>query len=143
MRKVTVKVGFVPSYRFNCTPWCLKMRDDSLAAFARVPGLEVVVPQPATGVAGVEAARGGHTPHGMVASLDEAEAVADYFAGQKVDGLILCPLDFGDERSAAKVAERLPGRPGPRPPRGPGRGRSRSGADRGSRGPDGSRYRRR
>ena len=26
---------------------------------------------------------------------------------QGVDGLILCPLDFGDERSAVKIAERL------------------------------------
>jgi L-fucose isomerase-like protein len=43
----------------------------------------------------------------MVASLDEADAVADYFAANKVDALILCPLDFGDERSAAKVAEKL------------------------------------
>jgi L-fucose isomerase-like protein len=49
----------------------------------------------------------GHTPDGMVATLDQAEAVAGYFAGRKVDALILCPLDFGDERSAAKVAERL------------------------------------
>ncbi len=49
----------------------------------------------------------------MVASLDQADAMADYFAAQKVDALILCPLDFGDERSAAKVAERLrvPGPP--------------------------------
>jgi L-fucose isomerase-like protein len=106
MSTVTVRVGFVPSYRFRCTPWCQKMRDDSLAAFARVAGLEVVVPQPAPDGAGVDANR-GYTPHGMVASLDEAEAVAEYFAGRRVDALILCPLDFGDERSAAKVAERL------------------------------------
>ncbi|MBC7236194.1 MAG: glycosyltransferase [Chloroflexi bacterium] len=36
-------------------------------------------------------------------SWDETATVA----AQKIDGLILCPLDFGDERSAAKVAERL------------------------------------
>lgn len=106
MRKVTVKVGFVPSYRFQCTPWCQKMRDDSLAAFAQVAGLEVVVPQPAPNGAGVDAEK-GYTPHGMVANLDQAEAMAEYFANRKVDALILCPLDFGDERSAAKVAERL------------------------------------
>jgi L-fucose isomerase-like protein len=33
--------------------------------------------------------------------------VAEYFARQHVDALILCPLDFGDERSAAKIAEKL------------------------------------
>ena len=43
---VNVRLGFVPSYRFRYTPWCQKMRDDSLAAFEVVPGLEVVVPQP-------------------------------------------------------------------------------------------------
>jgi L-fucose isomerase-like protein len=106
MREVTVKVGFVPSYRFLYTPWCQKMRDESLAAFARVPGLEVVVPQPSADGVSVDAAR-GLTPHGMVTNLDEAEAVADFFAGHKVQALILCPLDFGDERSAAKIAERL------------------------------------
>jgi L-fucose isomerase-like protein len=106
MREVTVKAGFVPSYRFLCTPWCRKMRDDSLAAFAEVAGLEVVVPQPAPDGVGVDAEK-GHTPNGMVANLDEAEAAAEYFARHKVDALILCPLDFGDERSAAKIAERL------------------------------------
>jgi L-fucose isomerase-like protein len=106
MRKVTVKVGFVPSYRFLYSPWCQKMRDDSLAAFAHVAGLEVVAPQPAPDGAGVDAGR-GQTPHGMVSNLDEADAAADYFAACKVDALILCPLDFGDERSAAKIAERL------------------------------------
>jgi hypothetical protein len=73
---VSVRVGFAPSYRFLSTPWCQKMRDDSLAAFAEAAGLEVVVPQPA--------------PDGVW-----------------VDALILCPLDFDDERSAAKIAERL------------------------------------
>jgi L-fucose isomerase-like protein len=106
MRKVTVRVGFVPSYRFRCTPWCQKMRADSLAAFDQVAGLEVVVPQPAPDGVGVDAEK-GYTPHGMVASLDQAEAIADYFSHNKIDALILCPLDFGDERSAAKIAERL------------------------------------
>jgi hypothetical protein len=30
----TVRLGFVPSHRFEFTPWCRKMRDDSLAALA-------------------------------------------------------------------------------------------------------------
>ncbi len=49
----------------------------------------------------------GYTPTGAVNNLDEAEAVAEFFAANKVDGLIVCPLDFGDERSAAKIAEKL------------------------------------
>ncbi|MBN1933378.1 MAG: hypothetical protein JW934_01870, partial [Anaerolineae bacterium] len=97
-----VKIGFVPSYRFRYTEWCQKMRDDSLAVFARIDGLEVVVPQ-----AGELDSVKGLTPHGMVHTLDEAEAVAEYFQANKVDALVLCPLDFGDERSAAKIAEKL------------------------------------
>jgi len=109
---VSVKLGFVPSYRFRWTPWTEQMRRESLAAFAAVPGLEVVVPEPAGGLTGeatrpTEEAQQGRTPHGAVRDLDQAEAVAAYFARQGVDGLILCPVDFGDERSAAKVAERL------------------------------------
>jgi L-fucose isomerase-like protein len=103
---VNVRLGFVPSYRFRYTPWCQKMRDDSLATSAKVEGMQVVVPQPSPDGETLDAIK-GYTPHGMVHSLDEAEVVAEYFVAQKVDGLILCPLDFGDERSAAKVAERL------------------------------------
>ena len=106
MGKVTVKIGFVPSYRFRYTPWCQKMRDDSLAAFAKVPGMQVVVPQDSPDGATLDPVK-GFTPHGMVHSLDEAETTAEYFRSQHVDGVILCPLDFGDERSAVKVAERL------------------------------------
>ena len=102
----TVKIGFVPSYRFRYTPWAQKMRDDSLATFAQVEGMQVVVPGVLPEGQPLDEEK-GQTPHGMVHSLDEAEMVAEYFRRQKVDGLILCPLDFGDERSAAKVAEKL------------------------------------
>ncbi|HQE94165.1 MAG TPA: hypothetical protein PLH19_14885 [Anaerolineae bacterium] len=102
----TVKIGFVPSFRFFFSPWCRKMRDDSLAAFASVKGMEVVAPQPAPDGKTLDAEH-GWTPHGAINTLDEAEIVAEYFRRQGVDGLILCPLDFGDERSAVKVAERL------------------------------------
>jgi len=91
---ITVKLGFVPSYRNVWKPWNAKMLDDSLAMLRALPGVEVVAP-------------GSLTPHGAVQSLDQAETVADHFASAKVDALVLCPLDFGDERSAAKIAERL------------------------------------
>jgi L-fucose isomerase-like protein len=101
-----VKIGFVPSYRFRYTPWAQKMLDDSLAAFAKVEGMQIVVPGVLKEGKPLNAKK-GKTPHGMVHSLDEAEIVAEYFGRQKVDGLILCPLDFGDERSASKIAEKL------------------------------------
>ncbi|MBN1249448.1 MAG: hypothetical protein JXC32_17435 [Anaerolineae bacterium] len=103
---VTVKIGFVPSYRFRHTPWVKKMRDDSLVAFAKVGGMDIVVPQPSPDERTVDPVK-GLTPHGTVSGLDEGEAVAAYLRREGVDGVILCPLDFGDERSAVKVAETL------------------------------------
>jgi L-fucose isomerase-like protein len=101
-----LKLGFVPSYRSRWTPWTEKMREDSLAALAGIEGLEVVVPQPGPDGETIDPIA-GYTPHGAVCNLDEGEAVAEYFMRAKIDGLILCPLDFGDERSAAKIAEKL------------------------------------
>ena len=101
-----VKIGFVPSYRFRCSDWCEEMRNDSMATFSQVTGMAVIVPRPSPDGDTLDAEK-GLTPDGMVHTLDEAEAVAEYFARSKVDGLILCPLDFGDERSAAKIAEKL------------------------------------
>ena len=100
MRTVTVRLGFVPSYRFRHTPWVQKMRDDSLSAFAQIQGLEVVAPQPSPEGQTPDPEM-GQTADGMVHTLDEAEGIGDFFAREKVDGLILCPLDFGDERSAS------------------------------------------
>jgi L-fucose isomerase-like protein len=101
-----VKIGFVPSFRFRFTDWCEKMRSDSLAAFAQIEGMEVVAPQPSPDGVSLDAEK-GYTPHGTVSKLDEADVVAEYFKREKIDGLILCPLDFGDERSAVKIAELL------------------------------------
>ena len=106
MSNVSVRIGFVPSYRFSCTPWCQKMRKDSLAAFSEVNGMKVIVPQPSPDGKSLDPEK-GYTPYGTVSNLDQAEVVAEYFQRQKVDALILCPLDFGDERSAVKVAEKL------------------------------------
>jgi len=106
MSEIKVRLGFVPSYRFSCTPWCKKMREDSLTAFSEVKGMEVIVPQPSSDGKTLDP-ENGYTPNGTVSNLDQAEVVAEYFQRQKVDGLILCPLDFGDERSAAKIAEKL------------------------------------
>ncbi|NLT73398.1 MAG: hypothetical protein GXX94_04280 [Chloroflexi bacterium] len=103
---VKVKLGFVPSYRFAFTPWCAKMRDESLAVLRSLEGVEVVVPEKAP--EGTEACPAcGTTRTGAVSGLDEGDGVADYFISQKVDGVVLCPLDFGDERSASKIAEKL------------------------------------
>jgi len=106
MSRITVRLGFVPSYRWSYTDWADQMRRESLAAFAQIPGVEIVCPQPAPDGNTIDPLT-GMTSHGCVNTLDEADAVSDFFRREGVDGLILCPLDFGDERSAVKVAERL------------------------------------
>jgi len=106
MNETKIRIGFVPTYRWTLTPWCRKMREDSLAALAQVEGIEVVVPQASPDGKTSDASR-GLVPDGSVVNLDQAEAVAEFFAARKVDALVICPLDFGDERSAAKVAEIL------------------------------------
>ena len=106
METMKLKIGFVPSYRFGEVNWCRKLRADSLAAFAKIAGMEVVVPSPSPDGVRVDAEL-GLTPNGMVANLEQGDAVAEYFRRERVDGLILCAIDFGDERSATKIAESL------------------------------------
>lgn len=106
LNKVNVKIGFVPSYRFGFGSWNKKMRDESLTAFNKIKGVEIIVPQPSPDGKSIDPKK-GYTPHGAVNNLNQAEAIAEYFIDHRIDGLILCPLDFGDERSAAKIAEKL------------------------------------
>ncbi len=111
IQKSLVKIGFVPSYRdFGARvlpDWCVKMRQDALTVLNRVEGMILTTPtaspQDPVQVDPVH----GFTPYGAVCNLDQAEAVADYFAKEKVDALIIGALDFGDERSSGKIAERL------------------------------------
>ena len=103
-----VRLGFVATHRFGFTPWCRKMLQEGLSALGQVAGAEIVAPTPSPdeGEKAVDPQR-GTIPFGSVNTLEQAEALAAYFAGQGLDGLVLCPLDFGQERPAAKVAERL------------------------------------
>lgn len=102
---VTIKLGFVPSYR-RWSDWTDKARRDNLAAFGVLPDVQIMAPQVGPPGAAPDA-MGGTTAYGAVNGLDDADALAEYFAREHVDGLVLCPLDFGDERSAAKIAEKL------------------------------------
>lgn len=106
MQDMKVRLGFVATHRFGFTPWCRRMRDESTAAIARTPGVEVVGATPSPDDKSLDAST-GQVPFGSVQTLDQAETLAAYFHGQSLDALVVCPLDFGDERAAAKVAERL------------------------------------
>lgn len=104
----TVRLGFVPSVRQRGrgADWYEKMRAESIKALSAIEGVDLLAPQPcpAGEAPGPEQ---GYTLEGVVTGLDDAEGLAAHFQREKVDGLILCPLNFGDERSASKIAEML------------------------------------
>jgi len=105
MTRIALKIGLVPSRRMVHTPWCEKMRLGAITLLAALPGVEVVAPVVSDD--GLLHAPSGATPYGTVNTLDEAEAVIARFRQCGVDGLVICPVDFGDERSAVKIAEAL------------------------------------
>ncbi len=109
MTNISVKIGFIPSYRgeWGIIPdWCAKMRAEAVAVLGKIQGMTLVIPKiapdgrtldPITGV----------TPDGAISNLDQGEMLAEFYASQHVDGLIVCNLNFGDERSVSKIAEKL------------------------------------
>jgi L-fucose isomerase-like protein len=87
--------------------WCAQMRREAIKALSDLPFVDLVVPTASPQDPFAVDAAHGYTPDGGVCNLDQAETVAEYFSNQKIDGLVICALNFGDERSAAKVAEKL------------------------------------
>jgi L-fucose isomerase-like protein len=107
MSPKALKFGFVPSYR-NTGPipeWVIRMRREAIAALTALEGVALVYPLPPGG--NPEIPDGYATPGGCIFTLDQADALADHFIRQGVDAVIIGALNFGDERSAVKVAERL------------------------------------
>ena len=102
---ITARIGVVPTYRTRYTDWCRGLQADCLAALRAVDGVELVEIPNASG--GSQVDRPGATPHGCVNDLDQAQSAAEHLRRQAVDGIVILPLDFGDERAAAEVAERL------------------------------------
>lgn len=102
---IRARIGVVPTYRNRYTDWCRGLQADCLAALRAVDGVELVeVPRTEEGTQGD---RPGATPYGCVNTMDQAETAAEHLRREGVDGIVILPLDFGDERAAAKVAERL------------------------------------
>ncbi|NSW52627.1 MAG: hypothetical protein HPY85_09005 [Anaerolineae bacterium] len=97
-----LRVGFVPVYRFRYTDWCRKQRQSALDCLTSFADIDTVYPpaqeegNPLAGIA-----------LGAVNTLDQAETLSDFFLARKVQALVVCPLDFGDERTVSKIAERL------------------------------------
>ena len=82
---VSVKLGFVPSYR-RWSDWTRQVREESIQALTNLPGVEVVAPVVGAPEA-VADSTAGATAYGAVHTLDEAEAIADYFTRERVDGV--------------------------------------------------------
>ena len=111
IEKSPVKIGFVPSYRDfgprTLPDWCVKLRQGTIQAFSAVYGAELITPSASPSDPRAIDAHQGYSPYGAVCNLDQAEAVATYFSREKVDAILIGALDFGDERSAGKIAETL------------------------------------
>jgi L-fucose isomerase-like protein len=95
-----LKLGFVPAHRepFD-EDWAAKMRGRCLKAFADIPQLEIIVPDAKM------------TKLGCVRDDMEAERVIGLFKGERIDGLIIGTVTFGDEVSALAVASAFRDKP--------------------------------
>jgi L-fucose isomerase-like protein len=109
MKNFSVKIGFVPSYRpYGPIPdLVVSMRKDAITHLEKIDGLDLVYPKINPDDPQINDPIAGFSADGCVCNLDEAEVVVDYFRSQKVDAIIIGAMNFGDERSAIKVAERL------------------------------------
>ena len=105
----TVKIGFVPTYRGGggIPAWCEKMRADGIRVLTKIPGIDLCFPRPHPDGSSACDPQHGYVPDGAVWNLDQAEILAEYFRREKVDAIIIAALNFGDERSAVKIAEIL------------------------------------
>ncbi|HMN59092.1 MAG TPA: hypothetical protein PJ988_01935 [Anaerolinea sp.] len=109
MNPKSVRIGFVPTYRGdgNIPEWCVKMRADAIRELTGIGSFSLLVPtSDPQDPRGLDPQK-GHTPDGAIWNMDQAGALAEYYRREKVGGIIIGALNFGDERAAAKVAEIL------------------------------------
>jgi len=93
-----VKVGFVPLHRVPFDEeWARELKHRFIEAVRASFGdiVELVYPGE------------GDTKLGLVSDDDDAEAVAELFKREGVDGIVIAALTFGDELAGARVAELL------------------------------------
>jgi len=88
-----VKIGFVPAHRepFD-DDWAVQMRKRCLIALGHIKGREIVVPDAKL------------TPGGLVRDDSDADKTIKFFRDEKIDGLLIGTMTFGDEVSALAVA---------------------------------------
>lgn len=95
-----VKLGFVPAHRVPFDEdWARNMRRRCLEVMARVPDVEFVTPSEEL------------TQGGLVRDDADADRVIELFRRERVQGIVIGAMTFGDEVSAVAVAQYLPGLP--------------------------------
>ena len=88
-----LKIGFVPAHRVPFDEnWAAKMRKRCIDAFAKVPGIEIVVPSEKL------------TAKGLVRNDSDADKTIALFQDEGIDGLIIGTMTFGEEIPALAVA---------------------------------------
>ncbi|MCW4020015.1 MAG: L-fucose/L-arabinose isomerase family protein [Candidatus Bathyarchaeota archaeon] len=94
-----IKIGFVPAHRepFD-EEWAVQMRERCLKAFSKIKELDVVVPEEIT-------------RNGIVRDDADAEKTIQLFKKEKIDGLVIGTMTFGDEVSALAVASAFSSKP--------------------------------
>ncbi len=95
-----VKLGFVPLHRYPFDEKCgVEVRRRVIESVSKIPGIQLIYP-------GEDL-----TNLGLVWDDEDAEKVIDLFKREKVDGLLLGTMTFGDELAGARVAEEFKGFP--------------------------------
>ncbi len=84
-----IKLGFIPANRgFFSKELAAKMRDQTIEVMQRL-GIEVVVPGPT------------ETKVGCIETREEAEFAAELFRREKVQGIVIGAVNFGEEQGVA------------------------------------------
>jgi len=88
-----VKIGFVPTHRkpFD-EKWATQMRKRSLDTLSKIEGLTIICPDEKI------------TNNGFVQDDVDAEKTIQLFEEERIDGLIIGTMTFGDEVSALTIA---------------------------------------
>jgi L-fucose isomerase-like protein len=89
-----IKIGFVPAHRRGLSEeWAVQLRKRCLTVFAKIPGLEIIVPDESL------------TQGGLVRNEAEAEKIISYFREKGIDGLMMGTMTFGDEIAVLTIAD--------------------------------------
>ena len=93
-KQPALKLGFLPANRgFFDQTLAARMREEILNAAAKI-GVELICPTPQ------------QTRMGCVESLSESILCAELFAANRVDGILVSAVNFGDEQAVAQAIRR-------------------------------------